>query len=86
MAGEPAIHTFFVYNFRMPLSPDVMRLLLLLCLLGMAVLAVFYLRERRLTIFAYFGWGLLILLVPLLGPFLVILLEPGTHRSRTCSK
>jgi hypothetical protein len=67
----------------MPFSPDVMRLLLFLCLLGMAVLAAFYLRERRLSPAAYLGWGLLIILLPLLGPFLVIILQPGALRQRT---
>jgi len=45
--------------------------------LGMALLAAFYLRRRELTIAEYIGWGLLALLLPLLGPFLVILYQPG---------
>jgi hypothetical protein len=66
----------------MPLSPDIMRLLLLLCLLGMAALAVLYLRERRLSLVGYLWWVGLIILVPLLGPFLTILLQPGVQRHR----
>jgi Na+/proline symporter len=58
-------------------SPDVMRALLVVCALGMALLAVFFLRKRELTISKYIGWGLLIVLLPLLGPFLVILFRPG---------
>jgi uncharacterized membrane protein YjfL (UPF0719 family) len=61
----------------MLVSADFMRLLLLLTVLGMAVLAAFYLRQRRLTLQQYLGWGLLAVLLPLLGPFLVILLAPG---------
>lgn len=62
------------------ISPDVMRSLLFICLLGMALLAAAYLRRRNLSLSAYLGWGLLIVLVPLLGPFLVILLRPGEPR------
>jgi len=58
-------------------SPDVIRALLVLGVLGMAVLAALYLRNRELTIAEYIGWGLLIVLLPLLGPFLVILSRPG---------
>jgi hypothetical protein len=61
----------------MLLSPDIMRFLLLVCLLGMALLAAFYLRERSLSLSEYLRWGLLIVLVPFLGPFLVILMQPG---------
>jgi len=65
----------------MLLSPDLMRTLILVCLFGMALLAVMFLRGRRLSFTAYLRWGLVILLVPLLGPFLVILLHPGDNRS-----
>jgi hypothetical protein len=65
----------------MPISPEVMRSLLLFCVLGMALLAAIYLYRRNLSLTEYLAWGLLILLVPLLGPFLVILLRPGRPRS-----
>lgn len=58
-------------------SPDVIRALLVIGALCMAVLAVLYLRRRKLTITEYIGWGLLIVLLPLLGPFLVIFYQPG---------
>jgi hypothetical protein len=58
-------------------SPDVIRLLLAIGILCMAVLAILYLRRRELTITEYIGWGLLIVLLPLLGPFLVIFYQPG---------
>ena len=61
----------------MLLTPETMRVLLLVGALGMALLAAFYLRRRELTIAEYIGWGLLALLLPLLGPFLVILYQPG---------
>jgi len=61
----------------MGISADTMRLLLVVCLLGMQVLAAFYLRRRRLSVWEYLGWGMLAALVPALGPFLAILLQPG---------
>ena len=61
----------------MQLTADILRFLLILTLLGMALLAAFYLRSRRISEAAYLGWGLLIIFLPLLGPFLVILSQPG---------
>lgn len=65
----------------MLLSPVIMRVLLALCLVGMAMIAALYLRQRRLSWTAYLGWGLILVLVPLLGPFLVILHKPGEKNS-----
>lgn len=65
----------------MLIFPDPLRLLLSIGLLGMVLLAAFYLRSRRLTFLQYFGWGLLLVLVPLLGPFWVILARPGQPRN-----
>ena len=70
----------------MLLSADVMRFLLDACMVGMALLALLYLRRRTLTLTEYFGWGLLIVLVPLLGPFLVILLKPGAAREKAATR
>ena len=61
----------------MLLTPDTMRASLVICVLGMALLAAFFLRKRQLSISEYIGWGLVIILLPLLGPFLVILRRPG---------
>jgi hypothetical protein len=61
----------------MVILTDLLRLLLSLGLLGMVVLAAFYLRSRKLSFSHYLGWGLLIVLIPLLGPFLTILAHPG---------
>jgi hypothetical protein len=54
-----------------------MRLILLLCLLGMELLAAMYLSQRRMPFLAYLGWGLLAVLLPVVGPFYVILRRPG---------
>jgi hypothetical protein len=64
------------------LTPETMRTLLALCMLSMALLAVFYLRQRDLPLSEYISWGLVILIVPLLGPFLVILSRPGAQAKR----
>jgi hypothetical protein len=64
----------------MLIPEEVMRLVLILCTVCMALLAAFFLRGRSLSVAAYLGWGLLILLVPLVGPFLVILMHPGSQR------
>ena len=61
----------------MYISPAVMRTLILLCVIGMMLLGIFYLRQRRLSFWAYLGWGLLALLLPVVGPFLVISSAPG---------
>ena len=61
----------------MLLTPDAMRASLVISVLGMALLAAFFLRKRQLTTPEYLGWGLIIVLLPLLGPFLVILHRPG---------
>jgi len=61
----------------MLLPADVMRFLLVLSALGMSLLAIFYMRRRELKLEAYIGWGLLAVMVPFLGPFLVILYRPG---------
>ena len=71
------IRSFYWNGLLMLLSPDLMRMLLLMSLLGMAILAALFLRRRNLPFPAYLRWGLLIILVPLLGPFLVILSSPG---------
>lgn len=59
------------------MTPDGMRFLLLAYLLGIALLAVLFLRKRALPLPAYMGWGLLALLVPLVGPFMVLYVRPG---------
>jgi hypothetical protein len=61
----------------MGISAEIMRLILAAGLLGMALLAALYLRKRALTFAQYLAWGVLLILVPLFGPFLVIYLRPG---------
>ncbi len=64
----------------MPISPQLMRLLLVICLLGMAIVAILSLRQRKMTVAAAIAWGLIAILLPLVGPFIVILVRPGESR------
>jgi membrane-bound metal-dependent hydrolase YbcI (DUF457 family) len=59
----------------------IMKAVLLVNILAMAFLAVFYLRRRQLGWAAYFFWGLLAIVLPVLGPFLVIASRPGRWRA-----
>lgn len=55
----------------------VVRTLLIVDMVGMALLALIYLRQRKLEWSAFCFWGLLCVAVPVLGPFLVIANRPG---------
>jgi hypothetical protein len=59
------------------MNAETLRLLLAGSLVAMYVLAMFDLRRRPLTLGQFTAWGLFALLVPALGPFLVILNRPG---------
>jgi F0F1-type ATP synthase assembly protein I len=67
----------------LPLTTETVRILIIGCLLVMALLAVLYLSQRRLSWTAYCLWGLLAVLLPVVGPFLVILAHPGQKRRLT---
>jgi hypothetical protein len=62
------------------MSTQILQYLLVGCMVGMALLAVFYLLGRRLTLIGYLAWGLVALLIPAVGPFIVILAHPGERR------
>lgn len=64
---------------------DLLRLLLLLTVIGMATLALFYLRQRRMPPIDALAWVLLAVLFPILGPILVIALRPGQPAVRNAS-
>jgi hypothetical protein len=65
----------------MTISPDILRILLVLSQLGMVTLALLFLRTRVLSFTEFIGWGLLAFFVPFLGPFLVIVARPGEKHS-----
>lgn len=46
------------------------------------MLAVLYLRQRKLSTLAFVLWGVLALVVPVIGPFLVIASRPGENHRR----
>ena len=76
-------HLFFLLDFRAKIrynlfmTTDTLRIIMGGCFLGMALLAVFYLRRRRLSLVEYTAWGMLAILLPAVGPFLVIWFHPG---------
>ena len=76
----PAVQGAQISGGDMPYPTEIIRILLYICLLAMALLAVMYLRRRRLSWLAYCGWGCLALLFPAIGPFVVILAHPGQQR------
>ncbi len=60
----------------MPIA-DVLRALLLFTVLALAAMALVYLSRRRLDWPYNLAWSLLAVLLPILGPILVISLRPG---------
>lgn len=44
------------------------------------VAAIFYLRYRRAILLEYLLWGTVALVLPVLGPFLVIAARPGPRK------
>ena len=59
------------------MSIETLRLILVSYLFASFFLAIFYLRNRNLSFGEYTLWGLFALLIPALGPFIVILSRPG---------
>jgi hypothetical protein len=59
------------------ITADVVRTLLLADMVGLSLLALVYLRHRRMTWQGYCCWALLAVVVPVIGPFLVIAKRPG---------
>ncbi len=58
-------------------SADTLRVLIFVCIFGMLLVAILYLRQRKLSTMAYLLWGILALMLPVLGPYLVIAARPG---------
>ena len=76
--------------FAMWETADTLRVSLLAVLFGMLLIAVLYLRQRKLSTLAYVLWGIFALLLPVIGPYLAIASQPGepggTDRSRLRTK
>jgi len=56
---------------------NTLRIIMFACLFGMVLIAVLYLRQRKLSTMVYLLWGLLALILPVVGPYLVIASRPG---------
>jgi hypothetical protein len=59
------------------ITADVIRTMLIVDMVTLALLALVYLRQRRMSIIEYFCWGLLVIVVPVIGPFIAIANRPG---------
>lgn len=59
------------------MTAAIIRLMLVVDIIGLALLALLYLRQRQMSRFAYLGWGFLAVAVPVIGPFVVIASRPG---------
>ncbi len=63
-------------------AADILRVLLFACLFIQLILAALFLRGRKMSTFSYLLWGVLAIVLPLLGPYLVIASRPGKARKR----
>ncbi len=63
--------------FDMTDTGEVLRLILFADLFGMLMLAVLFLRGRQLSTLGYICWGILALVLPVVGPYFVIAYRPG---------
>ena len=57
-----------------------LRFLLVIYFVAAFVAAIFYLRYRRAILLEYLLWGTVALVLPVLGPFLVIAARPGPRK------
>lgn len=63
-----------------PMEATVLRFLLAAYLVVAFAAAIFYLRYRRATLGEYIFWGIVALILPVLGPFFVIAARPGPRK------
>ncbi|MFZ5808447.1 MAG: PLD nuclease N-terminal domain-containing protein [Chloroflexota bacterium] len=54
-------------------TADTLRALLIVCHVGMAVIALLYLRKRRLPLAGKLFWAAFSLFIPYIGPFAALL-------------
>jgi hypothetical protein len=59
------------------MNAQTLRTLLVIFFMAMFLLAVTYLRRRKMSCCAYAFWGTFALLLPAFGPFFVIAFRPG---------
>jgi hypothetical protein len=58
-------------------TADVLRFLIYADIFGMLMLAILFLRGRKLSTLGYVSWGIFALLLPVVGPYFVIAYRPG---------
>lgn len=63
------------------LAPETMHVLLGITVIGVALIAALFLYRRKLNLTGYLWWSVLLILVPILGPILVIAAAPGVSKS-----
>ena len=74
---QTKIHYNLFILIMQTLTTDTLQLLLVVYFLAMSFLAAFYLRRRNLSLLEYTAWGIIAILLPAVGPFLVIWMRPG---------
>lgn len=62
------------------MEATLLRFLLLLYAGVVFIIAISYLYYRRVTVGEYLFWGVVALLLPVIGPFFVIAARPGPRR------
>lgn len=62
------------------MEATLLRFLLAIYIVTAFTVAIFYLRYRRVTIGETIFWGILALILPVLGPFFVIAARPGPRK------
>ncbi len=67
------------------MTAEILRVMLVVCLVAMYVLAMLYLRRRTMSALQFIAWGALALFIPGLGPFLLLLTRPGEPPERATS-
>jgi surface polysaccharide O-acyltransferase-like enzyme len=68
------------------MNADALRVILVTFLVAIYLVAVSYLRRRKMSNLAYAFWGTFALLLPAFGPFFVIAYRPGELVSRKRSR
>jgi hypothetical protein len=64
------------------MNAETLRLLLILFFVAIFLMAISYLRRRKMSAWGYAFWGVFALLLPAFGPFFVIAFRPGKLASR----
>jgi hypothetical protein len=62
------------------MNAEVLRTLLMVFFVVMFLVAISYLRRRKMSAWAYLFWGTFALLLPAFGPFFIIAYRPGERR------